>query len=225
MSNPIVRAKNKLGRTQQRGWRSAFGLRASYLDCLEHCRGIESAGVALDRDDLVDYTDEESTDDQLRLEDVLEELDWKGCSILHVGVGNSRFAERFAPGLRVLDGVTVSVSEKRHADGLDLPNYRVYLVSKYSRDLLLSLTEKYDFIVDNNLASFACCKFHFHLMMDTYVWSLRPGGRILTDQQGMDWYFENPRWRMSYRDLVGLERLFPLRAARVTDTVYSLTRV
>jgi hypothetical protein len=60
-------------------------------------------------------------------------------------------------------------------------------------------------------------------MLDNYVWCMEPGGRILTDQRGMDFTVEDdPRWRLTYDDLVGLEELFPLQVGAVTDTVYEL---
>ncbi len=225
MAISIPDLKHKLKRTPVYINRVLFGVRETYLDCPEHCGRLESAGVALDRDELVDYSTIETTPDQLKIEAVLKTLDWKGANILHVGVGNSKFAEDFGPGLNCLDGVTVSVNEKTNADRLGISNYRVYLVSKYDRDLLLTATEKYDFIIDNNLASFACCKFHFHQMMDTYLWLLKPGGQILTDQVGMNWFFEDPRWGLTYQDLVGMEKLFPMKVSKLTDTVYSLQRL
>ncbi len=204
---------------------NSLGLRSRYLSCLEHCGRLESAGVAIDRDELVDYSTVETTSDQVRIENVLKKMDWQGKNILHVGVGNSWFAKDFAPGLNLLEGVTVSANEKSNADKLGITNYRTYLVSKYDRDLSRAMTEKYDFIIDNNLASFACCKFHFHQMMDTYLWALKPGGQILTDQAGMDWFFEDPRWGLTYQDLVGMENLFPMKVSKLTDTVYSLKRL
>ena len=84
---------------------------------------------------------------------------------------------------------------------------------------------RYDYIVDNNLASYACCKYHFHLMLDSYLACLRPGGRILTDQRGMDYSVgDDHRWRLSFDDLVALGDRFPIVAGRLTDTVYELRR-
>jgi hypothetical protein len=70
---------------------------------------------------------------------------------------------------------------------------------------------------------FACCKYHFFRMLDNYLWCLRPRGRILTDQRGMDCTVENdPRWQLTFEDLVALERRFPVAVAKVTDTVYEI---
>jgi hypothetical protein len=109
------------------------------------------------------------------------------------------------------------------ADALEIPNYTVYLLSKYSREFLQVIGNRYDFVIDNNLASFACCKYHFYRMLDNYLWCMRPGARILTDQRGMDFTVEeDPRWELTFDDLVGLETLFPLKATALTDTVYEL---
>jgi hypothetical protein len=63
-------------------------------------------------------------------------------------------------------------------------------------------------------------------MLDNYVWCLRPGGRILTDQRGMDWTVEDdPRWALTFDDLVVVGERFGLRAAPITDSVYELRLV
>jgi hypothetical protein len=198
---------------------------SQYESCPEVCGKMESPGLALDMPLWVDHTKDETTVDQARIEAELEKMNLSGKNILHVGVGNSRFAQRFASRVTLIDGLTVSHNEKRLADSLKIGNYTVYFLNKYSREFILTIRNRYDFIVDNNLASFACCKYHFYLMLDNYVWSLKSGGRILTDQQGMDWVIEDPRWRLNYQDLLALEKKFPVKAGRITDTVFSIQAV
>jgi hypothetical protein len=194
--------------------------RSPYQSCPDVCRNLDNPGVAGSRLDKVDFSGRETTKDQARIEAVLEEMDLAGKSLLHVGVGNSRLAERFAPRVARIDGLTIAPGEKARADALGLGNYRVDLANKYSR--ALRLRHRYDFIIDNNLASFACCRYHFYLMLDTYLAALRPGGLILTHQRGMDWTFADPRWRLTYEDLVGLEAKLPIRISRLTDAVYAI---
>ncbi|MGA7932758.1 MAG: hypothetical protein WCA35_04195 [Kovacikia sp.] len=225
MNKLNFKLKDELKYLLKYGTTPTFGLKSGYLNCIEHCGNLETAGMALDQDALVDYSIVETTPDQIRIETVLKTLDWQGKNLLHVGVGNSQLAKNFASGLNLLNGLTVSVNEKNKADSLGLKNYRVYLISKYSRDLVLLISDKYDFIVDNNLASFACCKFHFYQMMDTYLWALKPGGQILTDQTGMNWFVGDPRWRLTYRDLVRMEKVFPIKVSKMTNSVYSLKRL
>ncbi|HEX8137928.1 MAG TPA: hypothetical protein VF544_10090 [Pyrinomonadaceae bacterium] len=196
-----------------------------YESCLEICGELERPGLALDLPIWVDHTRDETTVDQARIEAVLDKMELSGKNILHVGVGNSKFARRFAGRVNLIDGLTVNQNEKALADSLPISNYTAYLLNKYGREFLLTLTNRYDFVIDNNLASFACCKYHFYRMLDNYLWSMRPGGQILTDQQGMDWVIEDSRWVLAYEDLLALEKKFPVRAHRLTETVFALQKV
>ncbi|MFL6277591.1 MAG: hypothetical protein ACJ74G_20595 [Blastocatellia bacterium] len=198
------------------------GYISPYESCTEVCGNLERPGLALDMPLWVDHTREETTIDQAAIEAQLARFDLGGKNLLHVGVGNSKFAGRFAGQVNLIDGVTVSRAEKAVADSQGIGNYAVYLLNKYSREFILTIKNRFDFIIDNNMASFACCKFHFYLMLDNYVWSLKPGGQILTDQRGMDWVIEEPRWKLTYEDLQALAEKFPLRAARLSDTVFSM---
>jgi hypothetical protein len=198
---------------------------SQYESCPEVCGRMDSPGLALDMPLWVDHTKDKTTVDQARIEAEMDKMDLDGRNILHVGVGNSQFARRFASRVNLIDGMTVSLNEKTLADSQGIGNYTVYLLNKYGREFILTIRNRYDFIIDNNLASFACCKYHFYLMLDNYIWSLKPGGRILTDQQGMDWVIEDPRWKLTYQDLLALENKFPVRADRLTDTVFSIQSV
>lgn len=198
--------------------------RSRYDDCPEVCGRLDEPGLALDMPRWIDHTELDTTVDQARIEAVLEHLPLgPDVQILHVGVGNSRFAQRFAPRVGWIDGLTVCDPERRLADSLAIPNYRVYLLSKYSREFLTTIGRSFDYVVDNNLASFACCKYHFYRMLDNYLWCLRPAGRVLTDQRGMDWTVDDdPRWQLTYDDLVALGERFPIEVSTLSDTVYAI---
>jgi hypothetical protein len=198
--------------------------RPSYLFCPEHCGRVDKTGLVADVPQLVDFSTLPPTTDQLRMEDALRRMAWQGTSVLHVGVGDSGFARRFGPSLERVVGLTISDGELAHARTVAVPNYVVHKVSKYSWDFRPAMGETFDFILDNNPNSFACCKCHFHQMLETYCALLKPGGMLLTDQGGMDWVARDRRWRLSFRDLQWLERLFPLQARRVSSTVYALVR-
>lgn len=201
-------------------------IRSAYEACLEVCGHLEHPGLGIDMPIWVDHTQEATTVDQARIEDALEGMALAGRRILHVGVGNSQFAKRFGPRVRLIDGLTVSEAEKALADSLHLANYSVFLLNKYGREFLQRIGHRYDYVIDNNLASFACCKYHFHHMLDNYLWSLEPGGSILTEQAGMDWTVGNdPRWQLRYGDLEALQDKFPVEAWKATDTVYGLRRL
>jgi len=198
--------------------------RPSYTFCAEHCGRVHETGLVADQPRLVDFSTVPVTADQLRMEEALKALDWQGSSVLHVGVGDSGFARRFAPQLRRVVGLTISDAELALARSLQIPNYDVLKVSKYSWSFRPGIDEPFDFILDNNPNSFACCKFHFHQMLETYCAVLKPGGMLLTDQGGMDWVASDLRWRLQFRDLQWLERFFPLRATRLSRSVYALVR-
>jgi hypothetical protein len=122
----------------------------------------------------------------------------------------------------LVEGLTVSSREKARADSLGIANYRTHLLSKHSRELIVVLTSSFDYIIDNNLASFACCKYHFYLMMDSYLSLLAPGGSILTHQRGMNWACLDPGFIMEYSDLVALEKCMPIQVGRAADEVYAI---
>src|SRR5947209_17731010 len=104
-----------------------------YESCPEVCGRMESPGLALDMPLWVDHTKDETTVDQARIEAQLDKLELSGKNILHVGVGNSKFARRFASRVNLIDGLTVSHNEKRLAAALGISNYTVYFLNKYSR--------------------------------------------------------------------------------------------
>lgn len=199
--------------------------RSRYEDCPEVCGNMDRPGLGLDMPIWVDHTRDETTVDQSRIEAELDSMNLNGKAILHIGVGNSQFAQRFAGRVDFIDGLTVSENEKRLGDSFGISNYTIYFLNKYSREFVLAIKHKFDFIIDNNMASFVCCKYHFYSMLDNYIWSLKPGGQILTEQQGMDWVIEDQRWALSYQDLIALERKFPVKANKITDTVFSLQSI
>lgn len=192
-----------------------------YATYKEYC-GSEQPGVA-SNDEAIDWTQQQTTPDQVRIEAVLDTMALTGAQLLHVGVGNSKLAQRFASRLSGVDGLTVHHNEKIYADALAIANYTVYVLNKYSREVVSVLSRTYDFIIDNNLASFACCKKHFFIMLENYLSLLRSQGRILTCQIGMDAYHDDFGCTMAYADLVSLERQFPVLVSKLTDVVYALT--
>jgi hypothetical protein len=175
---------------------------------------------------LVDWTNRETTTDQARIESALDELRLgPSVRLLHVGVGNSSLATRFAGKVELIDGLTVVEQEWHRANSLGLANYGVHLLNKYSANLQPYLGRQYDFIVDNNLASFACCTYHFYRMLDSYQSLLRPNGRVLTDQEGLNWRADGqPGWELSFELLEDLAARFGLLASRINHSVYELLR-
>ena len=193
----------------------------TYATYKELCGNLEQPRVTRNSA-AVDWTQQETTPDQARIEAVLDTMAVTGASILHVGVGNSKFAQRFASRARRIDGLTVHQNEKTQADALGIPNYTVYVLNKYSPEFVSVITNTYDFIIDNNLASFACCKYHFSVMCENYLRVLSSHGQILTCQIGMDAYHGAFGWVMTYADLASLESKFPMHVSKMTDVVYAI---
>ena len=188
------------------------------------CGEPDQPGAALGEPALVDFSEMPvSTPDQQRIEAVLDRVDLSRASVLHVGVGNSFLAAKFAGRGRSIDGVTVSRREMERAASLNLPNYRVHCLSKYG-PWLAGIGGPYDVIVDNNLASFACCGFHLLMMFSNYRRLLSPGGHILTDEQGMGWSAGDPRWKLTPADLAEVARRFRMGLSLVAERVYALSK-
>ncbi len=208
-------------------WRARAALwSATRLDTLPiWCGSRESSGVD-ETPDWRDWTDQETTPDQLRIEDVLEGEQISGKAILHVGIGNSSLAQRFHQTARVIDGITIQEQELSHARDLDLRNYRPMLGNRYSPSLLLRLKCRYDYIVDNNPTTFCCCRTHLSTMLASYSSALKTDGVILTDKVGLHWTSEpnDPRWRVSEGEWRALGRAFGLDAVRYTDFVIGLRK-
>ena len=158
-----------------------------------------------------------------RIETVLAALDLRGCRLLHIGVGNSQFAHRFAELGAIIEGVTVSEREFDYANSLNITGYRVFLVNKYDREFVTNFSKhQFDFVIDNNLAAFACCKYHLYVMLESYLGCLKPGGKILTDQRGMDWALLDPSFILNFSDLETFAKTLPIKVSRETDMVYAL---
>ena len=187
------------------------------------CGTIDNPGIAVDFDQYVDFSARETTVDQRRIEDELRSIIKADQSILHVGVGNSALAESFSTLASNIYGVTISSAEKKQAKSLGISNYRIFLANKYHRQFSSYFKRlKFDYIIDNNLASFTCCRYHFYQMFDNYISCLKVGGKILTDQRGMDWALAHAGFIMNFIQLKMAIIMLPLHVYRMSDMVYAL---
>ncbi len=171
------------------------------------------------------WTDHETTTDQVRIEECLDEAANSASAIFHVGVGNSSLARRFSHRASAICGITLHQEEKALADSLGLPNYTVSVINKYSQGMA-NIGSEFDFIIDNNPSSFACCLFHFCRMMVSYNEMLRVGGALLTDELGLGWVVTDgdPAWSLSWENWVRLGEALKMSARQMTPSVYSLIR-
>jgi hypothetical protein len=195
---------------------------ASFRESLRRC-GQTEPGVC---EDDSDYTLKKTTKSELRVAEYLASCDLTAKSVLHVGVGNSELAVRFANSLERIDGVTIMPNEKTRAEGLNIKNYGVLLANKYAPDLAEHLPARYNYIIDVNLASFCCCQFHFGAMMKNFTALLNPSGLILTDLEGMLWTQKgvDRRWLLDFADLQWVGQEYGLIATAVNDMVFGLQK-
>lgn len=112
-------------------------------------------------------------------------------SILQIGIGNSSLFATIGAAMNRFVGITIVSDEVEHAqtsfpDAFGL-RYMVLLMNKYS-DELASLEGGFDFIVDNDLSSYACCRHHFGSMLNAYRGLLAPGGCVLIGIDGLGYF-------------------------------------
>ena len=187
------------------------------VDCFQAVGGRE------DIEEFREWSHRDTTEGQLRIEAYLHDLDLTGRSILHVGIGNSRFALRFAYRARTIVGWTRSHQELDLARSLGLSNYHPSVHNKYGD----SPAGCFDFIIDNNPTSFACCRRHLGGMMSMYAALLAPGGMLLSDCDGLAWVaggeHANPRWSFDFEDWQALAGVFGLKATPLNPWTYALS--
>ncbi len=189
------------------------------------CGKQDDAGVN-ESPEWRDWTRQETTPDQQRIEDFLAEEEIRGSAILHVGVGNSSLASRFHRSAAAIDGITIEENEVRHAGALRFSNYRVFRANKYDSSLAHTLNRTYDLIVDNNPTTFCCCRRHLTTMLANYAGMLKPKGRVVTDKVGLSWASSpnDVRWGVSVPEWFALAAPFALTGIQYTDFVVGLRK-
>jgi hypothetical protein len=162
----------------------------------------------------------ETTPEQKELESRLEIRVTAGQRILHVGVGNHSLARRLHGKVAHIDGITVVPAEV--ASTPELPNYAVVLCDKHGPGID-SLPGNYDWIVDNNPSSFACCREHCDRTFAAYARLLTPGGRVLAHRRGAAWATRDG-WSMSWPDWARVGLSQGLRPGRLTRDAWTWER-
>lgn len=193
-------------------------------DDLDLCCRVERPGHGIDHEPAVNFARSRTSRDQLEIEQYLERQKHRlgDARLLHVGVGNSSLALRLHLRCLAIDGLTMAPEEKTRAESLRLLNYTVLLLNKYGLEFARRLRPGYAWIVDNNPASFACCRYHYARMLENYRWALAPGGRILTHRRGLDWVALDRRWHLTFDDLAASASRFGLRAVKLEDDLIAL---
>jgi hypothetical protein len=160
------------------------------------------------------------------MEKYVDRYDLRQERILHIGIGNSGFAQRFHRRVKEIVGTTIDHPEMEVASRLRLPNYRFFLHNKFSgkND---TVPGKFDFILDNNPTSPCCCVRHLVALFDFYLAKLATEGQVVTDLQGLEWVPDgsDPRWGFDFEDLAAVASAAGLSAFKANRKVFVLSRV
>lgn len=192
-------------------------------DCGQETRlGIE------DLEEWRDWSQIRTSRDQLRIERRLLDFVTRDSRILHVGIGNSKLAMRFAHRVRGVVGMTVSPAEFSGAEALEISNYETLLWNKYRSWSELS-GDGFDAIIDNNPTGFACCLKHLSNMLAWYADSLHPQGAIFTDRVGLGWVVSTPgvvrQWRgFDLEEWAAMGARLGLHVIDIDGSVYALVK-
>ncbi|MFG6446758.1 class I SAM-dependent methyltransferase [Roseateles sp. BYS180W] len=201
-----------------------FDFNAKVQDCGREpgVHDYDRAAQAIDWP-LVDYSHCPETPDQLALNAWLVRQPLAGKRVLHIGCGNSSVARLCGQAVQVL-GVTVAPQELAHAQSQQLPNYTAVLCNKHSLEFAQQMREQqFDIVLDNNIASFACCQRHLERYMQALCDLLAPDGLILTHWLGMQWTLDvgvddvETVWKLDADKLQRLAAAFGLGAQREGD--------
>lgn len=194
---------------------------------LQDCGQDSQPGIE-DLEKWQDWSQIKTSCDQLRIENRLLDFIDSDSRILHVGVGNSRLAMRFARRVREIVGMSVSAAEVAWGKSLALSNYDVLHWNKY-RSWSDQSGDGFDAIIDNNPTGFACCLKHVSNMLAWYADVLNPQGAIFTDRVGLEWVVSTPgvarQWRgFDLEDCAVMGARWGLQAINIDGNVYALVK-
>lgn len=137
--------------------------------------------------DLSYWEDKTITSDENKILNFLKKKKLVNKNILHIGIGNSELAKKLSNNNHI-DGITISSQEIKLAKKLNFKFYKVFLIDKHNSVINKKLKKKYDFIIDNNLKSYSCCKKNFNFYFLCLSKLLKKNGMIITSRKGMSWY-------------------------------------
>ena len=172
-----------------------------------------------------DWSQRNTTKDQARIEAFIAPLLTSQTRILHVGLGNSRFAERFCGEVALIAGITITLAEHDLAMSLNLPRYQPLVMNKYS-SAFAQMPGEFDLIIDNNPSTFGCCRTHFFRMMLAYKRLLAPGGILVSDRAGLGHVSNlsnsHERWGFSGEDWMAVADALGMRGAERDATILTM---
>lgn len=128
-----------------------------------------------------------TTSDLLQIEAYLKTSGAKG-SLLQIGIGNSSLFAAIGSQMERFVGLTIVEDEIRYAkEKFASPNYDIRLMNKYSAQIA-DLGGAFDYIVDNDISSYACCHHHFNELLASYARLLTPGGMVMIGHKGLAYF-------------------------------------
>ena len=203
-------------------WRSLHRRRFSELPF--DCGNDRDPGI-IDSVDFRDWSARNSTPDQRRIERYLDRFDLHGKRLLHIGIGNSRLAKRFARRAAEIVGTSIDEPELQLAANARLSNYRGVRHNKYGGDHE-AVPGRFDFVIDNNPTSACCCIRHLGQLFDFLGEKLAADGQIVTDAEGLGWVNGSihPRWKFDFADLEATAAVAGLRTYRIDSNVIIMAR-
>lgn len=163
------------------------------------CKKINFAKVK----NLSYWEDKKITTDENKILNFLKKKNLYNKKILHIGIGNSDLAKKILKENIYIDGITISSEEVKLANSLKLKFYKVFLIDKHNSNLCKKFKKKYDFIIDNNLKSYTCCKKNFNFYFSSLCKLLKKSGIIITSKKGMCWYK-----KLDYKKSFKIRKLF-----------------
>ena len=115
--------------------------------------------------------------------------------------------------IKLIDSVTVVKPEKRNADDLKLQNYQIFILDKYS-DSLGNLPNRYNYILDNNITSYAESLEDVVKVFENYFYLLEKDGSIISHIKGLSYQYSGSNSRVNC--LKSLKKLIKNLGAQLT---------
>lgn len=170
-------------------WTYALFLRLRFFFFAERCSQAEGI-TAIYSDGS--WVERKTTSDLRLIQDFLSSK--KDISILQIGTGNMSLYKSLCEAFSIFFGITIVKAEaelgcKTLSEFSDNRS-KVVILNKYSADFSFLEGEKVSVIIDNDIASYACCKYHFNKMLRVYSELITEDGIILIGLKGLG-YFDN----------------------------------
>lgn len=168
----------------------------------KHSKCINGCKLFNDDSNYCYWEKKQTTSDEVEIVNFLNNsYPSKSLKILHIGIGNSHIALKLK-NYKKIDGITISANEINYAKSLNIKNYNLFFMNKYTRDTFTNeFFRNYDAIIDVNLKSFSCCELAFNNLFSTYNSMLNNYGKIFSGKKGMRWSrMVKPKFSFSFKN-------------------------